>query len=75
MATKFLDITADSCPMTFVKAKLQLETLGEGQSLEILLKGEEPLENVPRSATESGYSVDSIADNGDGSHTLVISKS
>jgi tRNA 2-thiouridine synthesizing protein A len=74
MSEKYLDITKDSCPMTFVKAKLELEKLSIGESLEILLRGEEPLENVPRSATESGYDVRSVVGNDDGTHTLVIGK-
>jgi tRNA 2-thiouridine synthesizing protein A len=74
MSEKYLDITKDSCPMTFVKAKLELEKLSIGESLEILLRGEEPLENVPRSAAESGYDVRSVVGNDDGTHTLVIGK-
>ena len=74
MSEKYLDITKDSCPMTFVKAKLELEKLSIGESLEILLKGTEPLENVPRSAAESGYDVRSVLENDNGTHTLVIGK-
>ena len=74
MSEKCLDITTDSCPMTFVKAKLELEKLNIGESLEILLKGSEPLENVPRSAVESGYDVKSIVDNNNGTHTMVIGR-
>lgn len=43
--------------MTFVKAKLHLEQLEPGDSTEILLLAGEPLENVPRTATEQGYEV------------------
>jgi TusA-related sulfurtransferase len=74
MSERYLDITNDSCPMTFVKAKLELEKLGAGETLEILLKGDEPLKNVPRSATESGYDVKSVSENGNGTHTLIIGK-
>lgn len=74
MAERYLDITKDSCPMTFVKAKLELEKLNSGESLELLLKGSEPLKNVPRSATESGYDVISVTDNNNGTHTLIIGK-
>lgn len=74
MIERFLDITKDSCPMTFVKAKLELEKLNSGESLELLLKGSEPLKNVPRSATESGYDVISVVDNKNGTHTLIIGK-
>ncbi len=52
-----LDITKDRCPMTFVKTKLKLEELEPGDTLEILLTAGEPLNNVPRTATEQGYTV------------------
>ena len=57
MADRTLDITLDHCPMTFVKTKLELEKLNDGQVLEVLLKEGEPLENVPKSSTEQGYTV------------------
>ena len=43
--------------MTFVKAKLHLEQLESGDITEILLVAGEPLNNVPRTATEQGYEV------------------
>ncbi|MBM3557423.1 MAG: sulfurtransferase TusA family protein, partial [Alphaproteobacteria bacterium] len=45
-----IDITAEVCPMTFVRTKLALEKLPKGGVLEVRLKGAEPLKNVPRSA-------------------------
>ena len=57
MSTLTLDITKDRCPMTFVKTKLKLEELEPGDTLEILLTAGEPLNNVPRTATEQGYTV------------------
>ncbi|MBT6406322.1 MAG: sulfurtransferase TusA family protein, partial [Rhodospirillaceae bacterium] len=52
-----LDITADTCPITYVKTKLKLETMAEGEILEIRLIGAEPLDNVPRTATTAGHTV------------------
>ncbi|OHC82224.1 MAG: hypothetical protein A3G73_10990 [Rhodospirillales bacterium RIFCSPLOWO2_12_FULL_67_15] len=52
-----LDITADICPMTFVRVKLAIERLAAGETLEVRLKGEEPLRNVPRSLAEHGHTV------------------
>jgi TusA-related sulfurtransferase len=57
MATVQLDVTKEHCPMTFVKAKLALSKLFAGDRLEVLLLEGEPLENVPRSATEQGFQV------------------
>ncbi len=65
-----LDITAEVCPMTFVRVKLALEQLEPGQQLEVLLKGEEPLRNVPKSAADEGHRVLSLEPLGDGTHLL-----
>jgi TusA-related sulfurtransferase len=53
----FVDISNESCPMTYVRTKLMLERLAPGEILEVRLKGEEPLRNVPRSAREEGHEV------------------
>ena len=56
----FLDITPDTCPITFVKTKLLIERMDPGQVSEVRLKGVEPLENVPRSVREFGHTVLSL---------------
>lgn len=53
----FLDIRQDVCPMTFVKARLLIEKMAPGETAEILLRGDEPLQNVPASLTELGHTV------------------
>ncbi|MBR5432958.1 MAG: sulfurtransferase TusA family protein [Bacteroidales bacterium] len=58
--THTLDITKEHCPMTFVKTKLKLAQIADGDILEVLLTEGEPLNNVPRSATEQGYKVLSV---------------
>lgn len=52
-----LDITAEICPMTFVRTRLALDRLASGQTLLVRLRGEEPLRNVPASATALGHQV------------------
>jgi TusA-related sulfurtransferase len=61
MTIRKLDITKEHCPMTFVKTKLELEKLVPGDQLEVLLKDGEPLQNVPKSAKEQGYTVHEVA--------------
>ena len=56
----FLDITGEVCPMTFVKVRLQLEKMAANETLEVRLRGLEPLENVPDSITELGHAVISV---------------
>ncbi|HEY4635020.1 MAG TPA: sulfurtransferase TusA family protein [Alphaproteobacteria bacterium] len=72
----FLDITADVCPLTFVKAKLLLERMPKGAIAEIRLGGAEPLENVPRALAEDGHEVMSLApeDGTSAVHRLVVRK-
>ena len=53
----FLDITQEVCPITFVRTKLLLERMAEGEVVEIRLNDGEPLINVPRSAAELGHHV------------------
>ncbi len=46
--------------MTYVRVKLALERLVAGKVLEVWLRGEEPLKNVPKSVTEDGHEVLSL---------------
>ena len=55
--TSQIDITKEICPMTFVKTKLKLETMGSGDVLEVTLREGEPLLNVPRSVEQEGHKV------------------
>ncbi len=61
MNTSKIDITEEHCPMTFVKTKLELAKLNEGDILEVLLKEGEPLESVPKSSEEQGYKIIEIS--------------
>jgi TusA-related sulfurtransferase len=74
----FLDITGEVCPMTFVRAKLLIERMGAGETALIYLNAGEPLENVPRSIRDHGYTIDKIgpldAANPAGRHFIVMRK-
>ena len=69
-----LDITKEHCPMTFVKTKLKLAQIKEGDTLEVLLSEGEPLDNVPRSAEEQGFKVLSIEHVEGITHKVTIQK-
>ncbi len=60
-ADYFLDITADVCPLTFVKTKLLIEQMSSGETANIRLNTGEPLDNVPRAVKEHGHTVLSLA--------------
>ena len=65
-----VDITDVVCPVTFVKAKVALEELDEGQVLSIRMNDGEPVQNVPRSIKEEGHQILKLDDNEDGTYTL-----
>lgn len=52
-----LDLRGVICPYNFVKTKLKLETLKQGQVLSVLLDEGEPIRNVPRSVENEGHTV------------------
>ena len=69
-----VDITDVVCPVTFVKAKVALEELDEGQVLSIRMNDGEPVQNVPRSIKEEGHQILKLDDNEDGTYTLYVKK-
>lgn len=52
-----LDITRETCPMTYVRTRLALDRLAPGQLLLVHLRGAEPLRNVPATAREQGHAI------------------
>lgn len=70
--TREIDITGDVCPMTFVRTRLALDRMAPGETLLVLLKGDEPLKNVPRTATEQGHEVLSLETGSQGISRLLI---
>jgi len=69
-----VDITDVVCPVTFVKAKVALEELDDGQILAIKLNDGEPVQNVPRSIKEEGHKILRLIDNEDETFTLIVQK-
>jgi len=52
-----LDLRGVICPYNFVKTKLKLETMDQGQVLAVLLDEGDPIKNVPRSVENEGHTV------------------
>ncbi|NNM56605.1 sulfurtransferase TusA family protein [Acidocella sp.] len=71
---KAIDITAETCPMTFVRTRLALDTMQTGEILLVRLKGADPLANVPRAAADQGHDPLDLLEQPDGSWLLVIQK-
>lgn len=69
-----VDITDKVCPLTFVKAKVSLDELEDGEVLAVRMNDGEPVQNVPRSMKEEGHQVLKLEDNQDGTYTLYVKK-
>ena len=69
-----VDITDVVCPTTFVKAKVALEELDDGQVLAVKMNDGEPVQNVPRSIKEEGHQILKLTDGEDGTYTLYVRK-
>ena len=62
IADQRIDISAETCPMTFVLVRLALDQMKPGEILEITLRGAEPRRNIPITAQEQGHELLSITD-------------
>jgi|ERR1043165_1833535 TusA-related sulfurtransferase len=52
-----LDLRGVICPYNFVKTKLKLETMEQGQVLSVLLDDGDPIRNVPSSVSNEGHTI------------------
>lgn len=73
-ADAHVDITDKVCPLTFVKAKVSLDELEDGEVLAVRMNDGEPVQNVPRSMKEEGHQILKLEDNQDGTFTLYVKK-
>ena len=69
-----VDITDKGCPLTFVKTKVALEELDDGEVIAIRMNDGEPVQNVPRSVKEEGHQILKLVDNEDGTYNLIVRK-
>lgn len=69
-----VDITDKVCPLTYVKAKVAIEEIEDGEVLAVRMNDGEPVQNVPRSFKEDGHQIIKLIDNEDGTYTLYVRK-
>ena len=69
-----VDITDVVCPTTFVKAKVALEELNEGEILSIRMNDGELVQNVPRSIKKEGHKILKLINNEDDTYDLIVEK-
>ncbi len=67
-----IDITRETCPMTFVRTRLALDRLPAGRVLRVRLRGMEALRNLPRNAVAQGHVVLSLTTDDAGVSTLLL---
>ena len=67
-----LDLRGVLCPINWVRAKLALEELPEGESLVVILDDGEPIRNVPRSVKEDGHRVTGVEKEGNDAYRITI---
>lgn len=53
----FLDLRGVACPMNFVKTKLYMDKMPQGESVTVLMDEGEPVESVASSVTAEGHSI------------------
>ncbi len=53
----FLDLRGVLCPLNYVKAKLVMEEVDDGETFEFWLDEGEPIKNVPRSLKDDGHRI------------------
>ena len=75
VADQRIDISEETCPMTFVLVRLALDQMKPGEVLEITLRGAEPRRNIPITAQEQGHEVLSISDQSNEDAILLLQKS
>jgi TusA-related sulfurtransferase len=69
-----IDLRGVSCPTNFVKVKLALEELENGDHVAVLLDDGEPVKNVPRSLKAEGHKLLSLKQAPEGHYTLELEK-
>ncbi len=69
-----IDVSAERCPMTFVRTRLALDRLQAGQKLGVTLRGAEAAANVPATARAQGHAVLDTAVLPDGRTRVLLRK-
>jgi len=55
--TEVYDLRGVACPMNYVKTKLKMEMMDDGEQLEVWLDAGDPIKNVPMSLRNDGHKI------------------
>lgn len=71
---QLVDVSTETCPMTFVRTRIRLDRMQVGEVLEVRFKGEEPRANLHRTLAEQGHSILFMEFGEDGQGKLLVQK-
>jgi len=57
---KEIDLLDEICPMTFVKTKLAIERINQGERIKVFFNSQEAKTNVPKSLSEVNHKIIAI---------------
>ena len=57
---KEIDLLDEVCPMTFVKTKLAIEQINQGERIKVIFNSQEAKTNVPKSLSEVNHKIITI---------------
>ena len=57
---KEIDLLDEICPMTFVKTKLAIEQINQGERIKVIFNSQEAKTNVPKSLSEVNHKIIAI---------------
>jgi len=66
-----VNLTGSRCPMTMVRAKVALDALAAGETIELVLAEGEQIQDVPRSLKQEGHRVLRVNRKGANYHLIV----
>ncbi|MDZ4383696.1 MAG: sulfurtransferase TusA family protein [Thermodesulfovibrionia bacterium] len=71
---RVLDIKGEICPYTFVKSKLALEEMEDGEVLKVIVDYPPATENVPRSLEKEGNEIIAVKKTGEKEWEVIVRK-
>jgi len=71
---EILNLRGEKCPMNFVKTKLKLEEMQDGQNLQVIIDAEEAMQSIPRMIKEEGHKIIKVEKAGNENFSLLIKK-
>ena len=72
--TKEIDLLGEICPMTFVKTKLAIEKINQGERIKVTYDSKEAKTNIPKSLNEINLKIIKIKNIDEEKFYIIIEK-